>query len=205
MIVNLLAEWDRVPAATQKELLEQQDFISDYLRLQGSPEAARQKMLDAMTPERRARWAEEMDRWQTLPQDERANLCAQFQHFCSLSAPDRRATVHALSDAERAEMEETLRTFDRLPPQQRAMCISSFGKFATLAPAEQAQFLKNAARWDAMTASERQLWRELVHTMPPMPPGMLRDLPPMPPGFSNLPPMPPNVTAPVIVAQGTKG
>ncbi len=94
--------------------------------------------------------------------------------------------------------------FDRLPPAQRAQCINSFSKFATMAPGERIQFLKNAARWDAMTSHERQLWRELVHTLPPLPPG----LPPMPQGFEQgmppVPPLPPNVTAPVIIARSTK-
>ena len=78
---------------------------------------------------------------------------------------------------------QALQAFDRLPPAQRAQCINSFGKFATMAPGERNQFLKNAARWDAMTSHERQLWRELVHTLPPMPPGFPSGLPPLPPGF----------------------
>ena len=76
-----------------------------------------------------------------------------------------------------------------------------------MAPGERIQFLKNAARWDAMTSHERQLWRELVHTLPPMPPGFPSGLPPMPPGFEQgmppPPPLPPNVTAPVIIARST--
>jgi hypothetical protein len=94
--------------------------------------------------------------------------------------------------------------FDRLPPAQRAHCINSFRKFAALSPGERIQFLKNAARWDAMTSHERQLWRELVHTLPPLPPGFPSDLPPLPPGFEQgMPPLPPNVTAPVIIARST--
>ena len=80
-----------------------------------------------------------------------------------------------------------------------------------MAPEERAEFLKNAARWDAMTADERQLWREMVHTLPPMPPPpseVLRNLPPMPPGFPGgfppMPPMPPNVTTPVVVARAPR-
>ena len=210
MVEDLLRQWDKVPAGLQKALLEEESFIGVYLRMQRAPAAARQEILDKLPPERRAHWAEEIDRWQALPEKQRAELCAQFQRFCSLSGPEQKETVDALSDSERQEMEESLQAFQRLPPAQRALCINSFRKFATMAPTERTQFLENAARWDAMTSHERQLWRELVHTlppMPPMPPGYPSGLPPMPPeleqGMPPLPPMPPNVTAPVIVARST--
>jgi hypothetical protein len=204
MVEGLLRQWDKVPAGLQKALLEKQSFIGVYLRMQGAPAAARQEILDTLPPERRAHWVEEMDRWQALPEKQRAQLCAQFQRFCSMSGPEQKETVVALSDAERQEMGKTLQAFDRLPPAQRAQCINSFRKFAIMAPGEQTQFLENAARWDAMTSHERQLWRELVHTLPPMPPGFPSDLPPgLERGMPPLPPMPPNVTAPVIIARST--
>jgi hypothetical protein len=198
MVESLLQQWDAVPVNTQKELLERQNFIGLYLRMQGSPAAAQKEILDKLPPGRRAHWAEEMDRWQALPEKERAELCAQFQRFCAMSGEEQKETVGPLSDVERQAMEKALRAFDRLPPEQRARCINSFRKFATMGPSERTQFLKNAARWEAMTLHERQLWRELVQKLPPMPPlppGM-PSLPPMPP----LPPLPPNVTAPVIIA-----
>jgi hypothetical protein len=206
MIEVLLRQWDQVPAHTQKALLEKQNFIGLYLRLQGSPAAARQEIIDKLPPERRAHWVEEMGRWQALPEKERAELCAQFQRFCAMSSPEQKETVNALSEAERQEMEKTLQAFDRLPPAQRTQCINSFRKFATLSPQERTQFLENADRWDAMTSHERQLWRELVHAlppMPPMPPGFSRSLPPPPPGFYLG--RPPVVTTPVIIARSTNG
>lgn len=210
MVLGLLKEWDQVPAETQKALLEKQNFLSLYLRMQGSPAAVQQEILRQLPPQRRAHWVEEMGRWQALPEQERVELCARFQQFCSLDGQTQKQTVAALSDDERREMEQTLQIFDRLPPAQRTLCINSFRKFATMAPEGREQFLKNAARWDAMTSSERQLWRNLVHTLPPLPPmpGSWRAaLPPMPPGapssFPPTPPMPPNVTLPVIVAQST--
>jgi hypothetical protein len=211
MVEGLLQEWDKVPANTQKALLERQNFIGIYLRMQGATAAARQDILDKLPPPRRAHWTEEMGRWQALPEKQRAELCAQFERFCSLTGPEQKETTDVLSDAERREMEESLRAFDRLPPDQRMQCINSFRKFATMTPGERNQFLENAARWDAMTSHERQLWRELVHSLPPMPPlppGYPSELPPMPSGLSAegppMPPLPPDVTAPVIVGQVTK-
>jgi hypothetical protein len=208
MVEDLLRQWDKVPAEMQKTLLEKQSFIGIYLRMQDGSVAAQREILDKLSPERRAHWAEEMDHWQALPEKQRAELCAQFQRFCSLSGQEQKETVDALSDAERQEMATALRSFDLLPPAQRTQCIGSFRKFATMAPVERNQFLKNAARWDAMTSHERQLWRELVQTLPatpPVPPGFPSGLPPMPPGFQEgmraMPPMPPNVTSPVIIAR----
>jgi hypothetical protein len=210
MVMALLRQWDQVPADTQKALLENQNFIGVYLRLQGASPAARQDILDNLPAGRRAHWTEELGRWQALPEAERSELCAQFQHFCSLSTPEQQETVETLSADDRRAMEAALGAFDRLPPAQRALCISSFRKFAAMAPGERNQFLKNAARWDAMTRHERQLWRELVLALPPLPPGFT-PTPPLPPGFQKwmrtmppLPPLPPNVTAPVIVARATK-
>jgi hypothetical protein len=204
-VEGLLREWDTVPASLQKALLEKQSFIGIYLRMQAAPPAQQRVILNQLPPERRAHWTEEMGRWQALPQQQRADLCAQFQRFCSMTSQEQKETVDALSDADRQEMEEALQAYDRLPLAQRALCIRSFSKFATMTPAARNQFLQNAARWDAMTPRERQLWRDLVHALPPMPPGIPDDLPPMPSGLDqNLPPMPPlplNVTAPVIIAR----
>jgi len=211
MIDDLLRQWDAVPAATQRELLEKQNFISLYLRVQGSPASGQKEMLDKLPPGRRAHWTEEMNRWQALPESERAELCAYFQRFCALSGEEQKETAGPLSDSDRQAMEKSLRAFDRLPPEQRTQCINSFRKFASMGPEERAQFLNNAARWQAMTKHQRQLWRELVQTLPaqpPLPPGLL-PMPPMPPQTRRsrpaqpLPPMPPSVTAPVIIALST--
>jgi hypothetical protein len=202
IVESLLRQWDNVPADTQKALLEKQSFISLYLRMQGSPAAVQQEILAKLSPERRAHWTEEMDRWQALPEQQRAELCAQFQRFCFMDGQEQKETVDTLSDDERQEMEKVLQYFNRLPPVQRTQCINAFRKFATMSPDERNQFLKNAARWEAMTARERQVWRDLVHTLPTLPPtlpGFPQGLPPMPP----MPVLPPNVTAPVIIAGST--
>jgi hypothetical protein len=114
------------------------------------------------------------------------------------------ATVNALSEQERQQMQVSLRAFAALPPLQRQVCVQSFGKFATMSPDERGQFLRNAAQWEKMTPQDRHLWRKLVQSlppMPPMPPGFRvippGGLPPPPPGFDSVstPPAPKNVYA----------
>jgi hypothetical protein len=75
-----------------------------------------------------------------------------------------------LSDAERHQMEKTLQAFDQMPASQRAECVNAFAKFASLTAPQQAEFLKNAERWAAMSPAERQAWRDLVVNVPQWPP-----------------------------------
>jgi hypothetical protein len=184
MVESGLRQWDEVPPATQKMLLEKQSFIGIYLRLQSASPKGQQEIIAALPFQRRLHWSEEIARWQALPEKQRAELCGQFQRFCSMSAPEQKETVEGLSESERREMEKALQSFNALPTAQRSQCIASFGKFATMDPEERDEFFQNAARWQAMTPRERQLWRELVQRLPPMPP--------MPPGFPlRMPPFPP--------------
>ena len=48
-----------------------------------------------------------------------------------------------------------------------------------MAPEERTRFLRNAARWQEMTPTERKTWKELVTKLPPLPPDF--NAPPMPP------------------------
>ncbi|MGA2177119.1 MAG: DUF3106 domain-containing protein [Verrucomicrobiota bacterium] len=182
MILGPLAQWDELPAATRKALLEKEDFIRTYLEWAARSPAGQKDMLDKLPAGRRARWAEQWERWQALPEEQRAGLCEQFRHFFTLTGREQQQTINAMSEAERRDMEQALRAFDRLPPADRQACIASFRKFAALTTEERNQFLRNAQRWEAMTAHERQLWRELVEKLPPMPP--------MPPGLPPFPPLP---------------
>jgi hypothetical protein len=192
MILEALAQWDELPAATRKVLLEKEDFIRTYLEWAARSPAGRKDLLDKLPAERRARWQAEWQRWQGLPEEQRAALCGQFRQFFNLTTREQQQTINGLSDAERRDMEEALRAFDRLPPAERQACINAFGKFATLTTEERNQFLRNAQRWEAMSAHERQVWRELVEQLPPMPP--------MPPGIPSFPPFPPGVAAPAPTA-----
>jgi hypothetical protein len=83
---------------------------------------------------------------------------------------------------ERRQIEKTLKTYGNLPPDQRAKCARAIEKYVSLSLEDRQQFLKNAERWNLLTPSQRQSWRDLVNKLPP---------PPLPPDFPPLPPLRP--------------
>jgi hypothetical protein len=192
MILSRLSQWDQLPADMRKALLEKESFLRSYVQWQGHSLAAREDMLGKLPAEQKKRWNWEWNRWQALPESRRDALCAAFRQFFYLPEAERRQTVNALSDAERKQMQLALESYAGLPPVLQRECVESFSKFASMSGEERSQFLQNAAKWEAMTPDERQLWRELVNKLPPMPPGFYKSsLPPMPPGW----PMPPQPVA----------
>jgi hypothetical protein len=188
MILSPLAQWDQLPEDMRKALLEKESFLRTYVQWQGHSPAAQEDVLARLPRDQRARWTEELNRWQVLPESRREDLSRAFRQFFYLTEEERQETIQALSETERRQMEQALQSFADLPPALQRQCVESFSKFAAMSTEERNQFLQNAAKWEAMTAPERQLWRKLVNNLPPMPP--------MPPGFyqSKLPPMPPGWT-----------
>jgi hypothetical protein len=182
MIAEQLRQWDELPSKTQRALLENERFIETYVEWQVSSPSDQDDILKKLPAARRSYFAKELRRWQALPEDQRAELRAQFQRFFVMTGQEQRQTISTLSDAERRQMERALQAYADLPPAQRQRCIDSFGKFAAMDSGERAQFLQNAEKWEAMTVHERQLWRTLVGELPPAPPAP-PGMPPMPPGF----------------------
>jgi len=185
-----LQQWDKLPAEEQKAYLEKESFLSLYLRWQAASSVDQADIINKLPVDRRAQWTNELGRWQALPASERQSMSERFTQFFAMDDRQQQATVSTLSDEERRQMEVSLMAFARLPVDKRQQCVRSFGKFAMMNADEQGEFLRNAARWEAMTPAERRLWRQLVQSLPalpPMPPGFRLTprgaLPPMPPGF----------------------
>lgn len=157
-----LEQWERIPPRMQQLLLTNQHGADYFVAgsataVPPSPHAAMQR-----------RMQQQLDRLFELTPGEKEKVLA------------------TLSDAERRQMEKSLAAYEQLTPRQRRQCVASFAKFSGLTAAEQQEFLKNAERWNQMSASERQAWRELVSTMPMLPPlpplsGLTRNQPPIPP------------------------
>jgi hypothetical protein len=190
MILTQLAQWDQLPADMRKALLEKESFLAAYVRWQGHSPAAQEDFLEKLPAEQRARWTEELNRWQALPESQREELSGTFRRFFYLTGEEQKETIRALSETEQRQMEEALQSYASLPPAQQRECVESFSKFASMSAEERSQFLQNAAKWEAMTAHERQVWRTMVTKLPPVPPGFYNSkLPPMPPTWRP-PPMP---------------
>jgi hypothetical protein len=184
MILTQLSQWDQLPADMRQALLEKESFLRTYVEWQGHSPATQEDLFGKLPAEQRAHWAQELNRWQGLPESRREELCDAFRRFFCLTPVERKETAQALSDAERRQMEQALQSYASLPPAQQRECVDSFSKFAAMSAEERNQFLQNAAKWEAMSEYERQTWRTLVNRLPPVPPGFYNSkLPPMPPGL----------------------
>lgn len=199
LVEDRLREWDQLPAASQKQLLENEAAIRYFSELQSDTEEERRRILDSLSPARRAKLQAGIADWQRLPQAERDKLTGRFVQFFDLTGPEKAKAINTLSDAERQQIEKTLKNYTKLPPEQRAACIQSFRKFTSMSLEERQLFLKNAERWKLMSPSERESWRVLVKN--------LSDAPPLP---GSLPPLPQPVRVPprrpaIVVTNATPG
>ncbi|MGA2542367.1 MAG: DUF3106 domain-containing protein [Verrucomicrobiota bacterium] len=190
------------PAFLKEVAPEDRPLLEDYaLWLTNSP-AGKKALLDKLSPDRHQALTLALAQWDSVPETERQQRSAQFGQFCEEDQSRQQKTLSTFSESERRIMETALQHFAGLPAVQRRICIQSFQKFAAMDPAQRDEFLKNAARWETLTASERSLWRALVQKfriMPPPPPDAhpLR-YPPMPPGLILPPPLPPGMKPPAI-------
>jgi hypothetical protein len=176
IVEQRLQAWDRLSPELREQLMES-ELSMQYLT----------RVSLKLTPQTEAALVEPLTRqWSKLSPAEKQRATAQFNRFFELAPEEKQKTLKALSDSERQEMESTLKAFEKLPAEQRHICIVSFQKFATMPVQEKRQFLKNAARWQAMSPKERNLWHELVTSLPPMPPGD----PMLPPTPDLSPPLP---------------
>ena len=184
-----LREWDQLPSAAQRELLENEATLDYFTQLQTGTDEQKQAARQNLSPARREKLEAGIASWQTLPAPQREKMLARFSQFFDLTAAEKAKALHNFSDTERQQMEKTLARFAKLPKGQRAQCVQSFAQFTAMSLDERQQFLKNAERWKLMPSEDRRRWRELVQKVPPQPP--------LPPGIFSQPPMPPSLSAPV--------
>jgi hypothetical protein len=168
LVQDRLQVWEILPPPLRQEFLENERILRYFAHMDvsnGPPDDV---------------WHREpsdTDRahWDGLSEAERRQITAGVNQFFELTPDEKKETLNTLSDAERGQMEKTLQTFGKLPSDQRAECVNAFTKFASMGAPEQAEFLKNAARWSQMSPAERKAWRDLVTHVP--------EWPPLPPGF----------------------
>lgn len=174
--------WDGLPPELQKEVCTNETAIT-YVVVGGVPRPAQPVLI----PGRRQQIETAVSRWKTLPEQRQVEIYAQLQRAVVMSAPRRPPTPPAVPEMDRQQMQIILQKLDQMPPNQRSLCLSGFQKFATLSEQERLQFLRNAARWQAMSLRERHTLSNLTQRLPPAPPGLLLIGPPTPPGMVALP------------------
>jgi len=160
--------WDIMPPPLKNDVLQNETAIRIFVqsRASGTPENPA-----GLTPQQR----DEYEAWKALPPERREHMIAHFDTFFGLDPNKQRRTLGILSDTERARLQPTLAALDGMTKTQREEVVEGFKKFKGLSPSEQHEFLRTAARWQAMTEKERDLWRHLAVQLRNTPP------PPMPP------------------------
>jgi hypothetical protein len=184
LVESRLLHWQVLPPTLKQEILANEEARRYLTQPELTTPGVREKLLAAVSPDRRAALEAGIGRLQALPEAERTRTLAQFNQFFDLTAREKEKALRTLSDAERRQMEKTLEQFGQLTREQRAQCLHSFEQFANLSLPERQLFLQNAERWSLMSPGERQAWRELVSKVP--------EWPPMPPLVIPPPPMPPS-------------
>ena len=184
LVEDRLKQWDQLPPDLQRSFLTNQMTLPYITRLEGVTLAEREAELQNLTTQQQQEIYEGLRQFQQLPPDKREKMLTHFKQFTELNAKEKDKVLRVLSESERQAMEKSLQVFQKLAKDQRAACIVGFRKFSNLPPADRQLFLQNAARWQEMSAQDRQAWRDLVHRvpdMPPLPPGL--KFPPQPPGL----------------------
>jgi len=176
LIEARLNQWDKLTPELQKQFLENEATIRFYFEMAAGKPAQPGEATNTPAPENSG-----LQRWRTLSDGQRQEIARHFSEYFDFSPTEKERILHSLSEPERLQIEKTLDTFGGLSHAQRLQCFRSFQKFASFTPEERQQFLHNAKRWEQMSPSDRQAWRNLVSSLshqPPLPPGLSQ--PPVP-------------------------
>ena len=176
LVEQRLDWWNMFPPPLKQEVLDNEQVASIFVQSDKLTEEQLKQIMADISPSRRRELEKGIERWQSMPEEQRQRLCRQFSMFFDLTTPEKEKALSVLSEAERQQMEKTLQSFETLPKDQRAVCILSFQKFTHMSLPERELFLQNARLWSAMSPDERQAWRDLVQQVP--------DWPPLPPDFA---------------------
>jgi Protein of unknown function (DUF3106) len=149
-----LRQWDGLSPKVQQEVLEYETTANYFLRVRPTAPPIPGATSTLATP--------------PVPgaEEKPGKLAEHLNQFLELSSREQQKTLETLPVQEREAMEQTLRAFANLTVEQRKICISSFEKFSRMDKDQRDQFLKNAARWKAMSPRERETWRTLMQIVP---------------------------------------
>ncbi|WCJ60353.1 DUF3106 domain-containing protein [Fontisphaera persica] len=186
LVVERLKIWDRLDEATRKELLQNEDLLAYLVRLENAPPVPQGLFLYSLPGERRLAIEAALKTWNQTPPHRQQAMLQRFKHFFHLSESEQRQVLEALPPQERQTPERFLAALFRLPASQREKYAEAVNRFLSLSPAEQEQFLRNAMTWKSLTPEQREIVRDMVNKippLPPLPPGLLQSTGPSLGGF----------------------
>ncbi len=172
MLEARLRSWDALSADARREILESEKSLSHFVRLETADPGRLADVVRQAPAATRPEVEAQLRRWLALSAAERARMTAGFQGFFGLTERERERTLKQLSSTDREQMEATLVSFGQLPAHQRQQCVEAFRKFSGLSPERRAEFLRDAAQWQSLSAAERAAWRRVVQRaveQPPLP------------------------------------
>jgi len=175
LVEQRLQVWNMLPPPLTQEILDNEQVASIFVQSEKVTDEQLKQIFADISPSRRKELERGIERWQTMPEEQRQRLLKQFNMFFDLTPPEKEEALSVLSEAERNQMDTTLQSFENLPKDQRTACILSFQKFTGMSLPERELFLQNAKLWNSMSPDERQAWRDLVRQVPnwpPLPPGL---------------------------------
>jgi hypothetical protein len=161
-----LAEWDRLPAELQKEVLTNEIAIRQIARL---PDFMFNAALPPFPVDPRI--AQQLNHWGNLSKVERTEILNNFQYFLEDLNEKERGKVMG----QHPDVAKRLAPIASLSKEQRERYLEGFKRFAALNPDERQQFLINATHWQKMSPEQRESWRILAKKLssasppPPLP------------------------------------
>ncbi|MCC7376481.1 MAG: DUF3106 domain-containing protein [Verrucomicrobiales bacterium] len=180
ILAERLAIWDRMPTADREALLKQERVVRYFAHVRQTepqPPPLPGTSVSAAPPVP-LRVQSQLAKVQELSPETRRRVQSQWREFVEAPTPAAEQKLKAMSEADRRDMERVLDRFRQLSGPQRQACIDSFARFAEMKPAERADFLRRAERWEALNSEERAQWRALVTKLPPLPPARISITPP---------------------------
>ncbi|HAM73487.1 MAG TPA: hypothetical protein DCM86_17775 [Verrucomicrobiales bacterium] len=172
--------WSVLPPELQRFLLQQEATLNSVTRLQGATLAERQEILKQLPPGDRLAVEREAARWESLTPLQRDSAWNGVRQMFELSPRDLQRVIAqaALTNRPRAEhLAATLAPLSRSAKQQYA---EGLRKYSALDPVQRVRFNQGWERWKGMSESERALWRQVAHHLPPTPAPPVPPLPPLP-------------------------
>lgn len=180
LVARRLEEWDLLAPGLQADVLRFESTLHYFVRLESSGPEQRVAMAAGLSEDRRASMESTLEQFRGLSEVQQRRMFERFTALFLLGDAERERVLAGVPPGERSQLGATLEWFRGVPESDRRDWFAGFQAFAAMSRAERSVFLKQAERWKTMTSDERGVWRRMMASLPPVPPGM--ESIPVPPG-----------------------